>query len=147
FSYACLKFSLQSDVDLSSAKLEKILRLIGHHLSIANDLASYEKEWRDFSSGKIRHLINIVAIVQKIDRTVSDTAKATCYGRQLETERLILEELERMKRVDELSVSEWEFVDAALGMAAGNIFTSVVISRYGGEAARIGGGPCHGIGL
>lgn len=106
-------------------------------MSIANDLASYEKEFKDFENGRAKHLINIVEVVRKIDFTDSDTAKARCYERQLETERLILEELEYMKRAGELSFLEWEFVDGALAMAAGNVFTSVVISRYGGTGARM----------
>lgn len=106
-------------------------------MSIANDLASYEKECRDLQSGQVKHLINIVVVVQKIDHTDGDAAKAQCYVKQLEIERSIMEELKYMKRADELSSSEWEFVDSALAMAAGNIFTSVVISRYGGAEALI----------
>lgn len=42
-----------------------------------------------------------------------------------------------MKRIGNLTDNHWEFGDSVLVMAAGNVFTSVVISRYGREAARI----------
>ncbi|KEF57258.1 uncharacterized protein A1O9_05175 [Exophiala aquamarina CBS 119918] len=138
FCYACAKYSLGSDIDISNPKLKKYLHLIGAHVSIANDIGSYEKEYQDFKDGKVKHLINIVAVVGKINRTDSDAAKAACYALQLQVEQDIAVELELMERDDELTFVEWDFIDALLAMAAGNIFTSIVISRYGGEAARIG---------
>jgi len=106
-------------------------------MSIANDIASYEKELRNFKNGKVKHLINIVDVVRKLDRTDSDKAKMTCYALQLQTEQDIVAEWEQMKRGYDLTVSEWDFMDALSAMAAGNIFTAIVISRYGGEAAQI----------
>lgn len=139
YSYSCLKFSLQSSVDLKAPKLQRYLQLVGDHFSIANDIASYQKEYDNWAHGKAKHLINVVAVVQNLlDLKSSDDAKAVCYAIQLQTEQAILGELERMKQANELSRSEWDYVDAALAMAAGNVFTSVVISQYGGEAARIG---------
>jgi len=118
--------------------LHRYLHLVGDHFSIANDIASYDKEHKSFKDGKAKYLINVVAVVQKLfGLPDSDAAKAFSYTLQLQTEQAILEELERMKVADELTIAQWKFVDAALAMAAGNVFTSVVISRYGGEAARI----------
>lgn len=138
YSYACAKFSIRSDINLQDTKLHRYLHLMGDHFSIANDLASYDKEKRSFEVGQTKHLINVVAVVQKlVGLSDSDTAKAISYAIQLETEKAISDELERLKVVDELSNAQWKFVDSVLIMAAGNIFTSVVISRYGGEAARL----------
>jgi len=47
------------------------------------------------------------------------------------------EELDRLVASKELSTEELQFVDAALVMTAGNVFYSVVSSRYGGQAAKI----------
>ena len=111
---------------------------MGDHFSIANDIASYDKEYSNFKNGRGKHLINVVAVVQKLLGLPDlDSAKAASYALQLWTEQAILEELEGMKIKDELTVAQWKFVDVVLAMAAGNVFTSVVISRYGGEAARI----------
>lgn len=111
---------------------------MGDHFSIVNDIASYEKEYENFKNGKAQHLVNIVVVMQEIyQSTSSDDAKTKSYALQLDTEDKIVQELESMKEARSLSLSEWDYVDAVLAMAAGNIFTSVVISRYGGEAARI----------
>jgi hypothetical protein len=59
------------------------------------------------------------------------------YSLQLWTEQAILEELEQLTQQDKLTIEEWKYVDTALIMAAGNAFTSIVIARYGGDAARI----------
>ena len=115
------------------------MRLVGDHFSVANDLASYQKEYDHFTQGKAQCLINVVAVIQRLlNLSNSDDAKIVSYLLQLSIERAIMDELERMKHVGNLSVSEWDYVDATLAMAAGNVFTSVVISRYGGQSARIG---------
>jgi hypothetical protein len=41
-----------------------------------------------------------------------------------------------MKTTGNLTDNHWEFVDSVL-MAARSVFTSVVMSRYGGEAAQL----------
>jgi hypothetical protein len=140
YSYACAKFSIGSSIDLQNPKLHRYLHLVGDHFSIANDLASFDKEKSNFEDGRAKHLINVVAVVQKLfGLPDSEAAKAISYALQLWTEQAILDELERMKGSNELTIDYWEFVDSVLVMAAGNIFTSVVISRYGGEVARFVG--------
>jgi hypothetical protein len=111
---------------------------VGDHFSIANDIASYDKEYISFKSGKAKYLINVIAVVQKLLGVLdSNIAKSISYALQLQTEEAIIKELERMKITGNLTDKQWKFVDSVLIMAAGNVFTSVVISRYGGEAARI----------
>ena len=82
-------------------------------------------------------MINLVHVIVKVDRIEAMAAKSMAYAWQLCTENEILKELEELKRHDELSVEDWEFLDACLVAASGNLLTSVVISRYGGEDARI----------
>ncbi|KAF2127466.1 terpenoid synthase [Dothidotthia symphoricarpi CBS 119687] len=135
---ACVKFSLESDVCIEDPKMATILRLISDHVSLVNDLASFDKELRAFEEGKVFYMINAVDIVRKLFGLSSwPSAKAITYTMQLEVEAQMEDELARLAREDCLSAKEEQFVSAALTMAAGNLFYSVVTSRYGGEACRI----------
>ena len=82
-------------------------------------------------------MINVVHVIKEINDVDDVAAKSMAYAWQLWTENQIGKELEAM-RDSALSPEEWEFVDAALIAAAGDTFTSVVMSRYGGEGTRVG---------
>jgi ribosome assembly protein YihI (activator of Der GTPase) len=74
----------------------------------------------------------------KIERIKDvDSAKSMAYAKQLWTENEISKELERLRHGNKMSFEEWRFVDGCLVAASGNLLTSVVIARYGGENARI----------
>ncbi|KAI9735008.1 MAG: hypothetical protein M1834_002091 [Cirrosporium novae-zelandiae] len=135
--FACSKFSIESDVNLSDPKLAPFLRLAGDNISLVNDLASFDKELRAFESGKTVVLINAVDVVRRACGLSIPDAKATTYTLQLLNEDQIRKELERMKVEDKLTLEEWKYVDAILVLLAGNTFYSMTTSRYGGEAARI----------
>ena len=141
---------MRSSVDENSPNLHRIVHHIGDQISIVNDLASYEMEKQRFESGKAKSLINIVSVIMKIERVEEVVAKSMAYAWQLSMENEILKDLEELKKKkteeekmqrNELSVEEeeedWRFIDAWLLVAAGNLLTSVVMSRYGGEGARI----------
>lgn len=137
FTWACTKFSLRSSVDQESPKLQPILRHIGDHISISNDIASYDKEMHCFQNGNASSMINIVHVIEKIEGLDTTAAKSMAYAWQLCTENKIRRGLEDLRRLNELNVEEWTFLDGCLTAASGNTLTSVVISRYGGEGARI----------
>lgn len=82
-------------------------------------------------------MINIVHVIMKVERMEAAIAKSMAYAWQLCTENEILGELEELKRRNELTIEDWRFIEACLLAASGNLLTSVVISRYGGEDARI----------
>lgn len=44
FTLACVKFSLNSKVDILSPRLAKLYQLFSDHIVYINDLASYDKE-------------------------------------------------------------------------------------------------------
>lgn len=135
---ACVKFSLASDVWIEDPKLATILRLISDHVSLVNDLASFDKELRAFEEGKVCYLINAVDVVRKLFGLSNwQSAKALTFAMQLEVESLMEEELTRLSVDGYLTQKEEEFVQACLTMTAGNVFYSIVTSRYGGEKARI----------
>lgn len=135
---ACVKFSIASSVEIESSQLEKFLRLISDHVSLVNDLASYEKEKRAYDQGRTYHLINAVEVVQRLFSLPEEkSAKALAYAMQLELEVEIDHELAQMREENILTAEEWQFVDAVLTMMAGNVFYSVVSSRYGGKSTQI----------
>lgn len=119
------------------SKTAALLRCLGDQISIANDIASYEKEICLFETGRASSMINIVHVIQQVDKVDEEAAKSIAYAWQLCTENEILRELKEMKRLNELSLEDWRFIDACLATASGNLLGSVVISRYGGEDARI----------
>lgn len=134
---AAVKFSISSEVDIEDARCARFLTLIKDHLSIINDLASFDKELRAYSSGASRDLLNIVYEFQRmLSLPDVNAAKALAYSYQLQTEEWIREELERLKGED-LSLAQWQYLEAVFACAAGNAFYSMTSSRYGGEAARI----------
>ncbi|KAJ3940666.1 uncharacterized protein N0V96_009678 [Colletotrichum fioriniae] len=115
-----------------------ILRLVSDHVSLVNDLASFDKELKALEDGKVCYMINAVDVVRRLlGLATYSAAKAVTYSVQLEVEAQMGEELERLAKGRILSSKEEQFVSAALTMTAGNLFYSVVTSRYGGEAAKI----------
>ena len=138
FVLASVKFSVCSDIDLSDPRLAVFLNLVKDHLSIVNDLASFDKEQRAFKSGSDKEIINIVDVVQKLLSLLNDDdAKMMTYTYQLQTEERMRDELERFASRDELNESQWQYLHAVFVCCAGNAFYSMISSRYGGEAARI----------
>ena len=135
---AAVKFSLCSNVNASDSRLTKYLNLAKDHLAIVNDLASYDKEKRDFDSGASQDLINIVDIVQQLmSLPDSESAKTTAYTYQLQTEAWMVQEVQRMDREEQLTPEQWQYLEAVYVCAAGNVFFSMTSSRYGGETARL----------
>ena len=140
FSYvlAAVKFSLCSSVEISDPRLAKYLSLIKDHLAITNDLASFEKEKKDFDNGSSNCLINIVDVIQRVlSLADTDSAKAMAYAYLLQTEAELIEELHRLKDQGDLNAEQWQYLEATYVCAAGNTFFSMTSSRYGGEAAKI----------
>ena len=135
---AAVKFSLCSSVDLSEPRLDRYLTLVKDHLAIVNDMASYDKEKRDFDSGASNDMINIVDVIQKImSLPDTDSAKAMAYTCQLQTEAWLTDELRRFEKEEQLDLEQWQYLEATYVCAAGNVFFSMTSSRYGGEAARL----------
>ena len=135
---ACVKFSIGSSINIEDMSLQRILSLISDQISIVNDLVSFDKEKCAYDAGKSPYLINVVAVVQRFC-SFSDpsSAKAICYALQLEVERAITAEINVLRREGNLTQDQWNFIEATLEMAAGNVFYSTVAARYGGEKNRM----------
>lgn len=138
FVLASVKFSISSSIDLYNPRLAVYLNLVKDHLSIVNDLASFDKEQRAVKSGSAQEIINLVDVVQKLMSLPNDDdAKVMAYMYQLQIEERMHDELERLVSQDGLSGSQWQYLHALFVCCAGNAFYSMISSRYGGEAARI----------
>ncbi len=135
---AAAKYSIKSSVDSSDPRFKRYLSLIGDHLGLVNDLASYDKELRAFEKGEATEMINLVAVMTDLlSLPNSDAAKAATYVYQLQVESWIIEEIEQLAANEKLTDEEWRFIEAVLLAATGNVFWSMISSRYGGEAAKI----------
>lgn len=84
------------------------------------------------------YLINAVDVVRKLFGLSNwQSAKAVTFDMQLEVESQMEDELTRLSADGCSDPQEEKFVEACLTMTAGNVFYSIVTSRYGGEEARI----------
>ena len=137
FVFAAAKFSIKSSVSLTDQRFERYLSLVGDHLGLVNDLASYDKELRALDSGETSDMINLVAVVKSVTSLQdTDDAKRVAWALQLQIEKQMMEELEAL-RAQGLSDEEWWFLEAVASTAVGNVMFCMTTSRYGGEAARI----------
>lgn len=134
---------------MTDPRFARYLSLIGDHLGLVNDLASYDKELRALNSGETSDMINVVAVVKSVTSLQStDEAKRVVWALQLQIEKHMIEELEGLQ-AQGLSDEEWWFLEAVLAAATGNVMYCMTSSRYGGETARIGSGSnrtrvaCH----
>lgn len=135
---AAAKFTIKSNVDVSDARFARFLSLIGDHLGLVNDLASYEKEARALSTGETKDMINIVAVMHNLMSLPSaKAAKAAAFSYLLQVETWIMEEIEQLAAWEKLKDEEWWFLEAVFLSATGNTFFCMTSSRYGGEAAKI----------
>ena len=138
FIIAAAKFSIKSSASIADPRFSHYLALISDHLGIANDLASYDKELRAFNQGEASDMINLVHVVKTVTCLQStDDAKAVVWALQLQIEKQMKDEFDRLRREGGLTNDEWWFLEAVTSAAVGNVVFSMTTSRYGGEAARI----------
>ncbi|KAL8787403.1 MAG: hypothetical protein Q9195_007778 [Heterodermia aff. obscurata] len=137
FVIAAAKFSIKSDVSVSDARFSHYLSLVGDHLGLFNDLASYDKELRALLRGDTKDMINIVDVIKRLTWLEGTAeAKSVVWALQLQFEKQMMEELERLRR-NSLTDEEWWFLEAVTSTVTGNVMYCMTTGRYGGEAARI----------
>ena len=66
-----------------------------------------------------------------------EQAKCIAYAWQLSIENQVIQELKQIESADELNSEEREFLCACLTAAGGNVFSAIVMARYGGEQTRL----------
>jgi hypothetical protein len=137
WTFAAVKFSLASSVDIQQPAIAHFMKLATEHLSIANDLYSYEKEARAYRTGECPDLINFVTVVQKLLGLPNEaSALEMSYALLLQREQWLWEELKRLE-TQNLSEETWEFLRGMWANLSGNTFFSMTTVRYGGEKSRI----------
>ncbi|KAJ4414003.1 hypothetical protein N0V82_008173 [Gnomoniopsis sp. IMI 355080] len=137
FTLACVKFSLNSKVDILHPRLAKLYQLFSDHIVYVNDLASYEKEKVAYHRGEAKMFANIVEMIRKFLSLPADgqRAKALAYGLQLQVESDIYGEMARLQ--NDLQDEEWRVVYGWLDESSGHCFVSHMLRRYGGEVCRM----------
>ena len=135
---AAAKFSLSSSIPTTSPRYTRFLHLLSDHLGLVNDLASYDKELRALECGETDDMINLVQVIKTVTGLQgTDDAKAVAWALQLQIEREMMAEIERLKQDIPIHPEEAAFLDACVSAATGNVMFCMTTSRYGGEAARI----------
>lgn len=137
WTFAAVKFSLASSINIKDPAIAHFMKLATEHLSIANDIYSYEKEARAYHTGQCPDLINFVTVVQQLLSCPDEaTALEMSYALLLQREQWILEELKRLES-ENLSEEMWDFLKGMWANLSGNTFFSMTTVRYGGEKSRI----------
>ncbi|KAH9484643.1 Terpene cyclase aneC [Psilocybe cubensis] len=138
YGLAGVKFSLHSSVQIDSPTIKRFIRLSLEHICYSNDLGSYEKEKQAYNQGRVSYIINAVDVIKKLFNLPDDvTAKSVTLALQKQTEIEIGTELEQLRASGKATAEELEYCEAVLHLSMGNTFASVVMSRYGGDVARL----------
>ncbi|OJJ32701.1 hypothetical protein ASPWEDRAFT_185188 [Aspergillus wentii DTO 134E9] len=137
FVLACAKFSINSSVDINAPKLQSFRRLVRHHISVANDLGSFEKEMKAFHAAKTLYMINAVQMAKElIDMPTYDPTLGITQAVQMQIETDIDQQIHRLMEEEDMTSAECKYIDAALFTMTGNLHASIVLSRYGSEKWR-----------
>ncbi|KAL8665315.1 MAG: hypothetical protein Q9202_002366 [Teloschistes flavicans] len=138
FVIAAAKFSVKSAVPLDLPRYSRFLMLFCNHLSLVNDLASYDKEVHAFEQGTVGGMINLVDAVKKATSLQStEDAKGVVWMLQLQLEKQMMNEFDILQAQGLRDEDRW-FLEAVIAAAVGNVLYSATTSRYGGEAAKLG---------
>lgn len=71
-------------MDLETPAFQRLLGYLEDQISIANDIASYDKEEKQFREGKAKEMINLVHTIMQVNRISNvDAAKSMAYAIQL----------------------------------------------------------------
>ncbi|KAL8630098.1 hypothetical protein Q9189_004171 [Teloschistes chrysophthalmus] len=138
FCVAAAKFSVKSATPLDHPRYSRFLKSFSNHLSLINDLASYDKEVRALELRGVGQMVNVVDAVKKATclRSTED-AKTVTWLLQLQFEKEMMDEFDTLLAQGLSDEDRW-FLEAVLACAVGNIMYSTTTTRYGGEAAKLG---------
>ncbi|GFF61137.1 hypothetical protein IFM51744_10595 [Aspergillus udagawae] len=115
---------------------DKLIGLYSDHISLTNDLYSFDKEYSDYCrTGAV--LLNAVDVVRKVHRVSDSIAKQLVRESILETESEFSEEFKRLKLSGDLSDGQQRFIEALTLCLVGHIFYSATSGRYGGASASL----------
>ncbi|KAJ5798035.1 uncharacterized protein N7503_007331 [Penicillium pulvis] len=123
-----------ADISLSEAErgiFEKFIGLFADHISLTNDIYSFEKEWNEHVS-KGAYLVNGVDVVRRLHNIPVSAAKQFICEEILKLEQLLALEIDHLKQDVGLNKAQERFGEALALCLAGHIFYSATNGRYGG---------------
>ncbi|KAE8352308.1 isoprenoid synthase domain-containing protein [Aspergillus coremiiformis] len=123
-----------NETRLSTAEnddLRPFLALAVDHVILVNDFYSYEKEKRDFETGRCTFIVNTVHYLGESLSVEPSTAKSVALQLLAELEGQLGKELTRLRDSDSLNETQLKYACAVLEMVAGNLFYSMSAPRYG----------------
>ncbi|KNG80699.1 hypothetical protein ANOM_010194 [Aspergillus nomiae NRRL 13137] len=129
-----------NNIHLSETEIQvfsKLMRIYVTHVSLTNDLYSFQKENEEYErTGAL--LINAVDVIRKEYQVSPVTAKQLARGFILDTECEFSVEFKRLILSGLLNDGQIRFAKALAECLAGEIFYSITSGRYGGgKAARV----------
>ncbi|KAJ6060293.1 terpenoid synthase [Penicillium canescens] len=134
------KLSIGSRQEFYGPKLGTLTRLLAYQMLASNDIASYDKEKRYWQQGQAKQFetTNGVVIIRNLLSLPSDeAAKALAYANQMEIERRIDWEIERLKQSGSLTNEDRMLIECMIYCVTGNMMAAITMSRYGGEHAKL----------
>ncbi|KAJ5538124.1 hypothetical protein N7494_007603 [Penicillium frequentans] len=123
-----------ADISLSEAEkgiFDKFIGFFADHISLTNDIYSFEKEWNEHVS-KGAFLVNAVDVVRRLHNIPVSAAKQFICEEILKLEQLLAFEIDHLKQDVGLNKAQERFGEALALCLAGHIFYSATNGRYGG---------------
>lgn len=138
------KVSIGSGVDYEDLKLARSIRVLGDHILISNDIASFDKELKRYRDGQFRvgqfenlpKTQDVMVIKDLLALPTVEAAKSMLYAYQLEYEKIIDQELENLQSKG-LTDDEWYLIDAYILATTGNVMGAATMAQYGGESSKL----------
>lgn len=117
--------------DADKRPLEHLIRLYSDHISLTNDLYSFDKEYANhIQTGAI--LVNAVDVVHRANHISTFIAKKFVREAALITEALFTQEFRNLKQSGGLNKGQERLVDTLTLCLGGHLFYSATSGRYGG---------------
>ncbi|PIG89445.1 hypothetical protein AARAC_009879 [Aspergillus arachidicola] len=114
-----------------------LLRIYVTHISLTNDLHSFERESEEHErTGRL--LINAIDVIRKVYQVSPVVAKQLARGFILDTECAFSGEFKKLISSGLLNSAQIRFAKALAECLAGQIFYSITSGRYGGDKAARG---------
>ncbi|KAE8367491.1 isoprenoid synthase domain-containing protein [Aspergillus caelatus] len=125
------------NIHLSQTEIQvfnNLIRIHVTHLSLTNDLYSFERESKEHErTGRL--LINAIEVIRNVYQVSLVTAKQLARGFILDTECAFSGEFKRLISSGLLNNGQIRFAKALAECLAGQTFYSITSGRYGGDKA------------
>ncbi|KAJ5109199.1 isoprenoid synthase domain-containing protein [Penicillium angulare] len=124
-------FAIGSGANYEDPRFKRFLRLLRDHILISNDIASFDKELKDYKNGKFFNFVKtqgVMILKDLLALPTIDAAKSVLYAYQLEYGKLIDAKLEKLQSKC-LTDDEWYLLDAYVIATTGNVMEAATMTR------------------